>query len=264
MGYIYLLLYICIMKKINFKGVMLDVYEDGRIFINERVYVFSNGKPKKYKRKEISVNDNGRGYKTINLNMVKKNYKEYVHRIVATAYHPNPNNLPEVNHKDGRRENNRFDNLEWCTRKENVMDYIKKGRAKYFSKSVLQFDKNGCLVKEYKSLAEAAKQFNGTDNNIGMVANGKGKTAFGYHWIFKKDYNSEIHTKKYIIDLFKDKYSKKVRMYKNGLFVKDFNSQAEAARYLCDSGKNTQVIKISECTRGVRKSYHGYTFELIN
>lgn len=43
-----------------------------------------------------------------------------LHRIIATVFIPNPDNLPEVNHIDGNKENNRVDNLEWCTKKQNM------------------------------------------------------------------------------------------------------------------------------------------------
>ena len=71
------------------------------------------------------------GYDHINLIDEFDNIKRFqVHRLVAEAYIPNPNNLPEVNHKDGNRANNNVSNLEWCTRSENALHstrVLKKG-----------------------------------------------------------------------------------------------------------------------------------------
>lgn len=68
------------------------------------------------KGKEIKPYDNGYGYLIIDLrdaNGEKKHKK--VHRLVAKAFIPNPKNLPEINHKDENKKNNRAENLEWCT-----------------------------------------------------------------------------------------------------------------------------------------------------
>ena len=58
--------------------------------------------------------DNGRGYMTVQLYKNGKMKNEYVHRLVALAFIPNPNGLPQVNHKDEDKQNNYVDNLEWC------------------------------------------------------------------------------------------------------------------------------------------------------
>jgi hypothetical protein len=67
----------------------------------------------------VSVTDNGKGYKLIGTGprSDRKNY--YVHRLVAQAFIPNPDGLPEVNHKDGNKSNNRVDNLEWVSLQQN-------------------------------------------------------------------------------------------------------------------------------------------------
>ena len=68
------------------------------------------------------------GYKTISLHLNKKNKAYKVHRLVALAFIPNPNNLPIVNHKDENKKNNRIDNLEWCDYKYNNNYGTKKER----------------------------------------------------------------------------------------------------------------------------------------
>lgn len=50
-----------------------------------------------------------------------------LHKLVAETFIPNPNNLPQINHKDGNKENNRIDNLEWCTASYNILHSYKIG-----------------------------------------------------------------------------------------------------------------------------------------
>ena len=74
-----------------------------------------NKKTNKYK----AQHDNGKGYLTVDLWKNNKGKKEYVHRLVALAFIPNPDKLPQVNHKDEDKQNNYVENLEWCTAKYN-------------------------------------------------------------------------------------------------------------------------------------------------
>lgn len=64
-------------------------------------------------------NINRHGYYEISLKQNGKEKRFKLHRLVAIAFIPNPNNLPQVNHKDGNKDNNTVNNLEWCTDKEN-------------------------------------------------------------------------------------------------------------------------------------------------
>lgn len=77
--------------------------------------------------KWLSVCDNGHGYKQVFVCVKNKRYMRYVHRLVAECYIPNPNNLAEVNHKDGDKANNNASNLEWCTSSENKRHAQKLG-----------------------------------------------------------------------------------------------------------------------------------------
>ena len=95
------------------------------------------------------------GYRRVMLvkNGIKK--KLLVHRLVAEAFIPNPNNYPCVNHKDENRGNNHVDNLEWCTYKynSNYGTCIARRCSKYW-KPVNCYDLHNNLVKSYKSITE--------------------------------------------------------------------------------------------------------------
>jgi hypothetical protein len=112
-----------------------------------------------------------------------------VHRLVAEAFLDNPNNLPEVNHKDENPENNCVDNLEWCDSYYN-MHYgtgaerrADKRRGKPIgSQPILQYSKDGELLARYDSALEAAKAINGDNSAICKCANGKVKTSYGCVW----------------------------------------------------------------------------------
>lgn len=83
---------------------------------------------------------------------------ELKHRLIAKAFIPNPNNLPEINHKDENKENNSIENLEWCDRKYN-MNYgtcVKRASRKK-EKKVCCYDMNLNLVKVYNSIKETSK-----------------------------------------------------------------------------------------------------------
>lgn len=80
--------------------------------------------------KELSFCDNGHGYKQVFIMVKGKRYVRYIHRLVAECYIPNPDGLPEVNHKDGNKANNHADNLEWCTSSYNKYHALRLGLKK--------------------------------------------------------------------------------------------------------------------------------------
>lgn len=69
----------------------------------------------------------GKGYHSVILFLNGESKQFKVHRLVATAFIPNPNNLPQVNHKDGDKTNNHVSNLEWCTQSENMTHAFNTG-----------------------------------------------------------------------------------------------------------------------------------------
>lgn len=77
----------------------------------------------KHSGRHVKPQDNGKGYYRVSIG----GKLQFVHRLVATKYVPNPNNLPQVNHKDGNKHNNCADNLEWVTNQQNRDHAIKEG-----------------------------------------------------------------------------------------------------------------------------------------
>ena len=126
------------------------------------------------------------GYFKTNVMINGKITTIFPHRLVAQAFIPNPNNLPCVNHKDGNKQNNCVDNLEWCSYSENMKHAVKNGLLVNKGKSVLQKDLKGNVLARYKSCREASKQFNPKNNSsIWKVCVGQMKTYKGYIWEFE-------------------------------------------------------------------------------
>ena len=149
---------------------------EGRYSVTESGQVYSH-KSNKF----IKAHDNGHGYMEVCLCVDGKPFHKYVHRIVAEAFVLNPDNLPEVNHKDENRANNHAGNLEWCTAKYNK-NY--GGRAKKFSISrgtpVMCVETN----QVFHGIREAARATGLNASSIAACCTGyrNTKTTGGFRW----------------------------------------------------------------------------------
>ena len=126
------------------------------------------------------------GYRNVCL-VNEKGVKQYelVHRLVAKAFIPNPDELPCVNHKNGRKLDNRANNLEWVTYSENTNHAYKNNLMKKNNKAIIQLDKNKNKIKEYKSIKEASLIMKTSPMNIIKCCKGIQNTAKGYVWKYK-------------------------------------------------------------------------------
>lgn len=147
--------------------------------------VTSCGKVWSYKRKKfLNPFSNEKGYLLVTLckDSVIKHYK--VHRLVAEAYIPNPENKPQVNHIDECKTNNCLNNLCWMTGKENVNYGTGKERsAKARRKKVICIETG----EIFNSLTETAKVVNKSIGNICLCLKGVTETAAGYHWAYYEE-----------------------------------------------------------------------------
>ena len=109
---------------------LYEVSSYGRVRSLDRYIKNGHSSYRLHKGKVISLLKGEYGYIQVNLYYNGKNYKKYVHRLVAQAFIPNPNNLPQVNHLDEDKTNNRVENLEWCDAKYNINYGSRKDKAR--------------------------------------------------------------------------------------------------------------------------------------
>lgn len=157
----------------------------------------------RYNRRKHNKNGGLGGYCIVALYNKGKRRDVQLHRIVANMFIPNPNNLPQVNHKDGNKLNNVVNindlygettNLEWCNNSYNQIEAYrlglhkkKTGKEHVNSKPILQYDLQGNFLKEWECITEAQKYYaNGKTNCISMCLRNKCKTAYGYKWKYKE------------------------------------------------------------------------------
>lgn len=145
------------------------VTPDGRVFAQ-------NGREKK-------PSPNYKGYLVVSLRNEGKQYVRRVHRLVALAYLPNPENKPDINHKDGNKQNNRVENLEWVTNSENHWHASREGLL--HTTPVDMLDLEGNHLRTFRSLKDAeeyvgARCPNGT--GICTCLRDPCRTAYGYRW----------------------------------------------------------------------------------
>lgn len=139
-------------------------------------------------KKFLRTHKNSNGYERISLFKDNGSKSLAIHKLVAMAYLPNPDNLPQINHKDENKENNYVNNLEWCTNKYNSNYGTRNermARAKW--KKVLCIELN----RIFDSEKQAERELNIGVARISECCSGKNKTAGGYHWRYADEITKE-------------------------------------------------------------------------
>lgn len=172
---------------VGYEG-LYEVSNLGRV--KSLVRKLGDGTGKGFSTKEkILKTSKSNNYKQAHLYNLNKFKSRLIHRMVATAFIPNPLNKPQVNHIDGVKSNNVASNLEWVTAKENQLHAIKTGLSKSrrgadckLSKRVIQYDMNMNEIRVFGSIKEAGRELGVCTSSISRGCNFKSPSFKGFIW----------------------------------------------------------------------------------
>lgn len=162
------------------------------------------------------------GYPFVTLFKDCKRKQTNIHRLVAQAFIPNPDNKPCIDHINTDRTDNRVENLRWVTHKENSNNpltikkmhsanigeknnmYNKCGKHHFRSKPILQLTPYGEFLKKWECTTEPSKKLKYSQGNIWACCKGERKTAYGYVWGFADEYE-KIPFKVFDLEIYEKK-----------------------------------------------------------
>lgn len=221
--------------RINIKGEDVEGYflcRDGRIWSE--------------KQKQFLKPNLGGGYYNQTIQHRGSRYSFRVHRQIAQAFIPNPNNYSIVNHKNGDRLNNDVENLEWCTQSKNVQHAHDNGLIKTYVRPVVQFDVKGQKIAEYKSIKEASKNTGIRHSDISTACVGRQQTTGGFVWRYKED-ERNVNSNSFKLQY---KTNKVVQFDLDGKKIREYGSPKEAAE---DNGIKVGNIRVA-CSKKIESS----------
>ena len=188
----------------------------GRVRTKDRTVTRSNGRKYHVKGRVLKQQLNNMGYMYVVFGVNGKHVHLLVHRIVATCFLLNPNNLPEVNHIDNDPTNNCASNLEWCTSKYNS-DYKKNfgsSSAQVLGRPVIAVNLETSEVLWFESQHEAERQLGVDQRNISAVVKGK-RNKTGDYWFCYADEDAVEKTRAKFGDKIANKVGKLMNEHHN-------------------------------------------------
>ena len=212
------------------------------------------GGSKQYREEKIlKPQKRKRGYQAVMLSKNNKVKSFLIHRLVAIVFIPNPNNLPQVNHKDENPSNNEVSNLEWCnqrynsnygTSKKRISEKLRNG---VLSKPVERYSKSGEYIDEFPSAIEASRQLNLNVSGIISCCNKDEKYSHcgGFQWKYKNDNKIIQDIQKQILQF--DVNNNCIGIYESITEASDITKVSRTA--------------ISNCLSGLSKKAGGFTWK---
>lgn len=160
-----------------------QVSDLGRIKSKDRYVRVCGGGKRLVKSKILAPVKCKNGYLEAQISLNGKRHIFLLHRLVAMHFIENPNNLPEVNHKNENIEDCRVENLEWCTSKYNANYGTRNERcAEKQRKVVNQLDQDGSFIKQWVGISNVEKELGIPAECIIRCCKGIYKTSGGYKW----------------------------------------------------------------------------------
>jgi len=199
--------------------------------------------------KVLNYNINRKGYLMVKISINANSRYMTVHRLVAIAFIPNPNNHPQVNHIDGVKTNNFVNNLEWCTNEYNMQHAIENGLMNFDSAKlqVSQFSLDGVFIKTFKSIRQASEETNTTHSGISMCSRGLYNYYSGFIWRLGNEMDNPD------VKPHSGNQCKPVNQYDlDGNFIKRYPSQKVASNF------GFKRANISLCCNGKQDNHKGY------
>ena len=155
-----------------------------------RSVTYPNGGNRVFQGQELSKICAATGYYQVGLSRNGKVKVTNIHRLVAVAFIPNPENKPHVNHIDANKKNNDCSNLEWVTRHENMQHAHSLGLCNEDLSAAREARKRKVRRSDgavFNSIREAANALGAHSGNISLAASGKRRNAAGYEWEYVKE-----------------------------------------------------------------------------
>lgn len=181
---------------VGFEGLYM-VSSFGRFISLSKVVPIHHGQRTTRPKLLIPSKHKSTGYLRVTLSKDGIHKSILVHRLVATAFLPNPNSKPMIDHIDRNKHNNRIDNLRWCTISENMNNpltiehcrNLNLGRVYPTLRRPVVALKNGIVVKQYDSIKSAIKD---GFTNCGIIncCVGRDQSHYGYQWMYLSDYEN--------------------------------------------------------------------------